>query len=93
MEASDNGKKWLEAFEKARDPWFYVSSGTGWYHTDFSWNDDLNLPMSFMNIYIEKLKARERISNVPWRKCKKERDRLTEGYRALLKTDEDRPDL
>jgi pyruvate,water dikinase len=89
MEASDNGKKWLAAFEKARDPWFYVSSGTGWYHTDISWNDDLNLPMSFMKIYIEKLKAGENIER-PMEQVQQERDRLTEGYRALLKTDEDR---
>ncbi|HTY23126.1 MAG TPA: PEP-utilizing enzyme [Desulfomonilaceae bacterium] len=89
MQASDKGKKWLEAFEKARDPWFYVSSGTGWYHTDFSWNDDLNVPISFMNIYIGKLKAGESIER-PMEKVREERDRLTEGYRALLKTDEDR---
>jgi phenol phosphorylase subunit alpha len=89
MEASDSGKKWLEAFEKARDPWFYVSSGTGWYHTDVSWNDDLNLPMSFLKIYIEKLKAGEDIER-PMEKVQQERDRLTEGYRGLLKTEEDR---
>ena len=70
-------------------PWFYVSSGTGWYHTDSSWNDDLNLPISFMNIYIEKLKAGENIER-PMEEVQEERDRLTEGYRALLKTDEDR---
>jgi pyruvate,water dikinase len=89
MEASDNGKKWLKALEAARDPWFYVSSGTGWYHTDLCWNDDLNLPLSFLNIYIEKLKAGEGIDR-PTGEVRKERDRLTEGYRALLKTDEDR---
>jgi pyruvate,water dikinase len=87
MQSSDKGKKWLEAFEKARDPWFYVSSGTGWYHTDFSWNDDLNLPLSFMNIYIEKLKKGESIDR-PMEEVQKERDRLTEVYRALLKTEE-----
>ena len=89
MEASANGKKWLAALEEARDPWFYVSSGTGWYHTDYSWNDDLSLPFSFMNIYIEKIKAGENIER-PTEKVQKERDQLTQGYRELLKTDEDR---
>ena len=89
MEASASGKKWLAALEEARDPWFYVSSGTGWYHTDYSWNDDLSLPFSFMNIYIEKIKARENIER-PTQKVQKERDQLTQGYRELLKTDEDR---
>jgi len=89
MEASPNGKKWVEAFEAARDPWFYVSSGTGWYHTDYSWNDDLSLPLSFMNIYIEKLKAGQTIDR-PMEEVQKERDRLTEGYRSRLNTEEDR---
>jgi pyruvate,water dikinase len=89
MAESDNGKKWLEAFEAARDPWFYVSSGTGWYHHDVSWNDDLDLPLNFMNIYIEKLKAGESIDR-PIEEIQKERDKLAEGYRGLLKTDEDR---
>jgi len=89
MDASDAGKKWLQALEEARDPWFYVSSGTGWYHTDFSWNDDLNLPLSFINIYIEKLRAGESIER-PMEEVQKERDRLTDGYRSLLETEEDR---
>ncbi len=89
MEASQNGKKWLDAFESARDPWFYVSSGTGWYHTDYSWNDDLSLPLSFINIYVEKLKAGENIDR-PMEEVQKERDLLTEGYRSRLNTDEDR---
>ena len=89
METSENGKKWLESLNAARDPWFYVSSGTGWYHTDCSWNDDFRLPLSFMNIYIEKLKAGENIDR-PTEDIIKERDRLAEGYRALLKTDEDK---
>ena len=89
LEASDKGAQWLQAFAAARDPWFYVSSGTGWYHTDYSWNDDLTIPISFMNIYIEKIKEGENIDR-PVEKIQKERDSLTEGYRARLQTEEDR---
>ena len=89
LEATSNGSQWLQAFAAARDPWFYVSSGTGWYHTDYSWNDDLAIPLSFMNIYIEKIKEGENIDR-PIEQVQKERDRLTEGYRAQLQTEEDR---
>lgn len=89
MEASENGKKWLEAFEAAREPWFYVSTGTGWYHHDRSWNDDLDIPLSAMRIYIEKLRQGENIDR-PTAKIIEERDRLTAEYRALLATDADR---
>ncbi len=89
MEASDKGKKWLEAFNAARDPWFYVSTGTGWYHHDACWNDDLDIPVSAMRIYVEKLRKGENIER-PTAKVREERDRLITEYRALLKTDEDR---
>ena len=89
MEGSDAGKKWLDALKKARDPWFNVSTGTGWYHHDRSWNDDLDVPLSFVKIYIEKLQKGESIDR-PTNEVIKQRDELTAGYRDLLKTDEDR---
>jgi pyruvate,water dikinase len=89
MKASENGKKWLAAFEEARYPWFYVSTGTGWYHHDASWNDDLDIPVTAMRIYIEKLRKGENIER-PTDQVIEERDRLVKEYRALLKTDEDR---
>ncbi|MBW1702931.1 MAG: hypothetical protein JRJ50_12600, partial [Deltaproteobacteria bacterium] len=36
LEKSEDGKKWLEAFDKAKDPWFYVSCGSGWFHYEGS---------------------------------------------------------
>ncbi len=89
MEASENGKKWLEAFQAAREPWFHVSTGTGWYHHDRSWNDDLDIPISAMRIYIEKVRQGLGIDR-PTAQIIAQRDKLTEGYRELLKSDEDR---
>lgn len=89
MEASDNGMKWLEAFEAAREPWFHVSTGTGWYHHDRSWNDDLDIPISAMRIYIEKLRNGNSVDR-PTAQVITERDKLTDGYRSLLKSDDDR---
>lgn len=89
MQSSDNGTKWLEAFNGARDPWFYVSTGTGWYHHDASWNDDIEVPLSALRIYVEKLRKGENIAR-PTQAVRAESERLTAEYRALLKTDEDR---
>jgi pyruvate,water dikinase len=89
METTANGQKWLQAFNGARDPWFYVSTGTGWYHHDRSWNDDLDIPLDAMRIYIEKVRKGENISR-PTQKVIEEREKLTSEYRALLKTDQDR---
>jgi pyruvate,water dikinase len=89
LSGSDAGRQWLEAWDKAKDPWFYVSTGTGWYHHDASWNDDLNVPLNSMKVYIEKLQQGQSIDR-PVEKVREERERITQEYRGLLKTDEDR---
>jgi pyruvate,water dikinase len=89
MEGSENGRKWLADFEAAREPWFHVSTGTGWYHHDKSWNDDLDIPISSMRIYIEKLREGENIER-PTEQVIAEREKLITEYRALLTSDEDR---
>jgi pyruvate,water dikinase len=86
---SDGGQKWLEAFEKARYPWFYISTGTGWYHHDKSWNDDLNVPLNSIQIYIDKVKAGESIDK-PTEAVIAERDRITAEYRELIASDDDK---
>ena len=46
MEKSPKGREWLAELEKARYPWFYISTGTGWYHHHCSWNDNLDVPFA-----------------------------------------------
>ncbi|MCP4693538.1 MAG: PEP-utilizing enzyme, mobile region, partial [Desulfobacterales bacterium] len=89
LKGSDGGDQWLAAWDKAKDPWFYVSTGTGWYHHDLSWNDDLNVPLNSMRIYLDKLQKGDSIDR-PLEKVQAERERITREYRALLQTDEDR---
>jgi len=89
LNGSDSGRQWIAAWDKAKDPWFYVSTGTGWYHHDLSWNDDLNVPLNSMRIYLEKLQKGESIDR-PLAKVQEESKRITEEYRNLLKTDEDK---
>lgn len=86
---SPAGKSWLEELEKARYPWFYISTGTGWYHTHISWNDNLNVPFDAIRTNIRTLKAGREIGR-PTAQLLKERDRLAEEYRKLIKSDQDR---
>lgn len=89
MNNSDSAKKWAEAWEAVKYPWFNISTGTGWYHQDISWNDNLDIPMASIRIYIEKIKSGQSVDR-PMEKVKEERKRLIKEYRDLLKTDEDR---
>ena len=89
LSGSDTGKKWISAWDEAKNPWFNISTGTGWYHQDISWNDDLNIPLSSVRIYIDKISQGVSVDR-PMEKIQAERKQLIAEYRGLLKTDEDR---
>jgi len=80
---------WLAALEKSRQPWFNVSTGTGWFHHDRSWNDQMGVPLAGIRTYIEKIKQGVAIER-PTEKVRAERDRITAEYRNLLTSDEAR---
>lgn len=86
---SEAGRQWLAAFERARYPWFNISTGTGWYHHDKSWNDDLNVPLASIGMYIEKLQKGDTLER-PMEAVRQERDRITAEYRDLIDNEEDR---
>ncbi|WP_332675473.1 PEP-utilizing enzyme [Aromatoleum sp.] len=89
LEAHRHGAEWLAAFEKARYPWFNISSGTGWFHTDRSWNDNLNIPLDGIQTYIRKIRDGVAIDR-PMEAVRAERDRITAEYRDLIDNDADR---
>jgi phosphohistidine swiveling domain-containing protein len=83
------GARWLAAFEAARDPWFHISTGDGFYHHHLSWNDDLTVPFAALAGYVAQVRdgtLRER----PTAALKAERERIANGYRDLLGSDEER---
>lgn len=84
LKKSNKGAEWLDAFEKARYPWFYISTGTGWYHHHISWNDNLDIPLSSINMHIKALKEGKDPSR-PTDKLIVERDKMTEKYLSLIK--------
>lgn len=84
-----NGPQWLAAFEKAKDPWFWFSTGAGYTHSDRAWIDDLRLPFAALRGYVRALLDGEDISR-PLEQIRAERARVTEEYRSYLPTDVDR---
>ncbi len=89
LQATAPGRRWVEAFTEAREPWFWYSTGSGASHRNRAWNDDLSVPFAAMRGYIEKLERGEGIER-PHAEVLAERDRLSSEYRELLPTDADR---
>ena len=87
--AGEPGKGWLAALEAARNPWFNINVGDGFYHYHRSWNDDLAMPFSAIPSYIARIKAGEVIDR-PTARLMAERAELIEGYRELLASDDER---
>jgi len=83
-----DGKKWLEAFDKAKDPWFSVSCGSGWFHHEGSWITNLEIPYGYIKSYVERLEKGEKIER-SLDELDKERDRTVAKYRELIKSEED----
>jgi pyruvate,water dikinase len=83
------GAAWLAAFEAARDPWFHVSSGDGFYHHHLSWNDDLTVPFTALPAYVAAAAAHA-MPTRPTARLRAERERIAAGYRDLLPTDEEK---
>ncbi len=84
-----DGKQWLEEYQKATDPWFYVSCGSGWFHHEGSWITNPDIPYSYIKGYVERLEKGETIER-SLDEIEKQRDEIVAEYRKLIKTDEDR---
>lgn len=83
------GQLWLDELEKARYPWFYISTGTGWYHHHYSWNDNLDVPFASITMHIEAIKAGKAVGR-PTQRLIEEATTLVEEYRSLITNEEDR---
>lgn len=77
------GARWLAAWEEAKTPWFNFTSGNGFYSTDKYWIDHLDIPMTYLRDYVERVEAGEEIMR-PTAKLLAERDRITGEYRDMM---------
>jgi pyruvate,water dikinase len=83
------GGRWLAELDKARDPWFHVSTGDGFYHHHRSWNDDMTVPFAALPRYIRQVRNGEALDR-PTEALKRERERIAAEYRGLLASEEER---
>ena len=89
LNETEKGKKWVEEFKDSQYPWFYMSTGTGWYHNHWTWFDKIEIPFNSIKNYIEMLEKGESIDR-PIEEVKAAKDKLVEEYYNLLTTDEDK---
>ena len=85
----DAGSRWLAALEEAKDPWFNVSVGDGFYHHHLSWADDLTVPFAALPRYVEQIAAGEDLAR-PTDRLAEERERIATEYRALLGSEDEK---
>ncbi len=86
---TEEGKEWLQQVEQVREPWFEMSIGGGFHHTDLSWNDNLDVPLAHIQNYITRLKNGEQIER-PIAEVEKERQRIAREYREMIGNESDR---
>lgn len=89
LRGDERGSEWVAALDAAKDPWFHYSTGTGLYHHERSWIDDLTVPWAALRGYLDRLERGETLDR-PTDEILERRDRLAAEYRALLPSEEDR---
>jgi pyruvate,water dikinase len=88
-ELRKSGRAWLDDLEGRKHPWFFMSTGDGFYHHHRAWVDDLRLPYAAITGYIGLLGDGTQLER-PQQQILAERDRIAREYAALLATDEER---
>ena len=89
LQKTSAGNKWLDEYDKAKDPWFYVSCGSGWFHHEGSWLNTPDIPYGYIKGYVERLQKGETIER-SLDEIEKQRDEVVTEYRKLIKSDDDR---
>lgn len=87
LEEVEAGREFMEAFDKAKDPWFHISYGDGNHSVDHAWIDDLEAPFDHLQTKIERLEAGKDIGR-DFERVESERSEIVEEYRSYLNTEE-----
>jgi pyruvate,water dikinase len=83
LQRSPAGLQWLRELDQVKDPWFYYSTGAGYCHANRAWIDDLRPPFAALRDYVSRVERNEVLSR-PLESLRRERERLSRGYRGLL---------
>ena len=89
LESDEAGKAWIDEWTKAAEPWFNFSTGSGFYHSDKIWIENVEVPLGYIADYIGKVQEGKDLDR-PVAALHVERDRVVSEYRELLDSDEDR---
>jgi pyruvate,water dikinase len=89
LKKTDEGRAWLEDLEARKHPWFFMSTGDGFYHHHRAWVDDLRLPYAAITGYIAQLHEGGTLAR-PQEQIVAERNRIASEYAELLPSDEER---
>ncbi|GEP39428.1 hypothetical protein NPS01_30910 [Nocardioides psychrotolerans] len=89
LATDEQGQAWIAEWDKAAEPWFNFSTGSGFYHSDKIWIQNVEVPLGYITDYIVKVKEGVDL-NRPIEALHTERDRVVSEYRELLASDEDR---
>jgi pyruvate,water dikinase len=89
LKGLEEGQRWLQELEALKNPWFYISCGSGWYNYEGSWINKLDIPFSYIKNYLERLDKGEKIER-SFEEVSKTRERLVAEYSKLISSEEDR---
>ncbi len=89
LQADETGQAWIAEWDRAAEPWFNFSNGSGFYHSDKIWIENVGVPIGYITDYIGKVKEGVDLDR-PVAALHAERDRVVSEYRDLLDSDEDR---
>ncbi|MGB9920522.1 MAG: PEP-utilizing enzyme [Moorellales bacterium] len=89
LKESPEGRDWLKAYDEKKEPWFYMSCGSGWLHYEGSWITKPDVPFGYLKGYVERLERGEAIERSV-EEVQAERDRLVREYTSLIQNEEDR---
>lgn len=88
LKGSSEGQDWIASFQESAEPWFNFSTGSGFYHQDKIWIENVEVPFEFIRNYISMLNDGQDL-NRPLEAIRAERDRVVTEYTALLENPED----
>ncbi|WP_226043115.1 PEP-utilizing enzyme [Natrinema sp. DC36] len=87
LRESEDGQAFMELFEDAKDPWFYMTYGDGFHSHKGSWIDDLEAPFNHLKTKVERLEDGEPLGR-DFDKLQAERDEIVDEYRQYLDSSE-----
>jgi pyruvate,water dikinase len=89
LRGSDAGRAWIEDLESRKHPWFFMSTGDGFYHHHRAWADDPRLPFAAIGGYVAQLRDGTELAR-PKAQLLAERERIAAECRELLPGDDER---